>query len=372
MRRSLWFLFLIAHVCVLATAEARAARVYSVTEIPRGSFAALAGRDLNDAGHVVGAGGTTGSPGLNGVGFFWSPETGMVEVGARGSTIPMALNNHDTVVGMVNTPTGNLPFTWNPQDRTVRQLDSPNGSGVVDAYDVNDAGQLIVKTFSINSTFNSVGAVRDPDGTYRTLPALRPGDAIPRAINAGGDVVGLSLFQGFTGDRAAYWPAQGGIRRLIDPAGLRSSEALAVNACGEAAGTGTATDGGRRALFWPASGSGLDLGTLAGADEAFTEDLNNLGEVVGDSGLRSASASRRAFVWTAADGMLDLNTLLDPSGPDWTLRSATSVNNRGQILATGVLNGQPALALLTPVPEPGAIGGCVVVVVGILGRRRRR
>src|SRR6059058_199426 len=84
------------------------------------------------------------------------------------------------------------------------------------------------------------------------------------------------------------------------------------------------------------------------------DDINDPGEVVGSSGVTPGSAGSRAFVWSAADGMRDLNALLDASGEGWTLLAATRVNATGQILVTGTHGGVSASALLTPVPEPAA------------------
>ena len=47
--------------------------------------------------------------------------------------------------------------------------------------------------------------------------------------------------------------------------------------------------------------------------------------------------------------MFELQSLLDASGAGWTLTSATAINNRGQIVGTGLHNGQPRGFLMTPV-----------------------
>lgn len=49
--------------------------------------------------------------------------------------------------------------------------------------------------------------------------------------------------------------------------------------------------------------------------------------------------------------MLDLNSLLaDTTG--WELTSAIEINNLGQIIGSGLLNGEQRGFVLTPIPEP--------------------
>lgn len=76
------------------------------------------------------------------------------------------------------------------------------------------------------------------------------------------------------------------------------------------------------------------LGSLGGA--AYTEALgiNNSGQVVGTS---ETSLGARAFLWTKASGMQDLNSLI-PVTQDVLLAQAVHINNRGQILALGSIH----------------------------------
>jgi hypothetical protein len=57
--------------------------------------------------------------------------------------------------------------------------------------------------------------------------------------------------------------------------------------------------------------------------------------------------------------MIDLNNLI-AADAGWELTSAIKINNQGQIVGAGSLNGQERGFVLTPVPEPSSI-------VGILG-----
>ena len=58
--------------------------------------------------------------------------------------------------------------------------------------------------------------------------------------------------------------------------------------------------------------------------------------------------SCRAFLWQPADGVLtDLNTLIPKDSP-WYLESATSINNAGEIVGYGTINGSVHAFLATP------------------------
>jgi hypothetical protein len=48
--------------------------------------------------------------------------------------------------------------------------------------------------------------------------------------------------------------------------------------------------------------------------------------------------------------VFDVQSLLDPaSGNGWTITGVTSINNLGQIVGSGLHNGQSAAFLMTPV-----------------------
>jgi probable HAF family extracellular repeat protein len=71
--------------------------------------------------------------------------------------------------------------------------------------------------------------------------------------------------------------------------------------------------------------------------------MNDDAQVVGD-----INSSGQLVAGMFSHGALyNLNDLI-PEGSPWKLRTATSINNVGQIVGTGYLNSKPHAFLLTP------------------------
>jgi probable HAF family extracellular repeat protein len=70
-----------------------------------------------------------------------------------------------------------------------------------------------------------------------------------------------------------------------------------------------------------------------------------MGQVVGFA--YTASETPHAFLWQD-DGMIDLNESLPP-GSGWELTEARAINDSGQIVGYGIINGETHAFLLHPV-----------------------
>jgi probable HAF family extracellular repeat protein len=187
-------------------------------------------------------------------------------------------------------------------------------------------------------------------------------------VNDSGQVAGFSFRRGdrINFGRAFLSEPNGGPIHDLGTFGGTGSQANGVNEAGQVVGFADLRGGrGSHAfLSGPNGGALLDLGALGGAfSEGF--DVNDSGVVVGFSGLPGNNEDH-AFIYSAGTGIQDLNDLIDPD-LGLELEVAVDVNNRGQILAGGVLDNREATFLLTPVsgvPDSGSTGlllGCTLV-----------
>ncbi len=104
------------------------------------------------------------------------------------------------------------------------------------------------------------------------------------------------------------------------------------------------------------------LPSLPGQTVVYVHDLNNHGEVVGSS---RHEGGLRPFLYTPAGGVVDLNDLISEEDKAcWVLWSACGINDAGQIVGRGYLNGQSRAYRFTP-----AVDGAPAVVenLGTLG-----
>jgi len=101
-------------------------------------------------------------------------------------------------------------------------------------------------------------------------------------------------------------------------------------------------------MFWVeiASPRLIDIGTLGGrSSEALS--VNSLCHIVGISNI-DISTETSAFVYTPAKGMRDLNYLIDPT-LEWKIDKAYDIDDKGIIMAEGIVDGEKHVCRLIPV-----------------------
>ncbi len=253
----------------------------------------------------------------------------------------------DKTYSFVSYNTGDTKFavgSWNDFTFELQSALGVEGSDVLadlttsSAAGVNDAGQI---AGAMNGFTENVFDLIDPELT------------------------GMA----FQYSRAYLWsPDDGKVDLGVlggDPA-LADSGAEAINEAGDVVGWSETAEGFIRAFLWrPYApnvnlGSLSDIGTLPGFKASWAYGLNDGGsdlQVVGYSSDWAGDTDdeywgSRAFVYDVTAGMRDLNTLIPTN---FFLIEARAVNDRGQIAAIGLEQGQNTglrAILLTPNPCP--------------------
>lgn len=190
--------------------------------------------EMNNQDQVVGRFGT--GSGLHA--FVWSALGGMVDLGTLGGSgsVAYGLNDAGEVVGMA-MDAEDMPrmFRWTPNTGMVDL-----GATMGIAYDLNEVGQIV----AFGSTPAGYGTVIYQNGTFQRLPTP---NFTPRRINNAGVVIGtISL------TTPMVWDAVHGTRRMnniIDPAtnpGIVVRELCDINDRGDIVGYGIKTSDGTR------------------------------------------------------------------------------------------------------------------------------
>jgi probable HAF family extracellular repeat protein len=349
----------LAMIMLWATTQAQSQpATYTITDLgtlPGGSYSV--GRAINSTGQVVGR---TDDMGGNDHAFSWlnGVMTDLGTLPGGTSSEAWAVNASGQIAGESDDDSGlSHPVLW--QNGVIIDLGIPTGVNVAHANGINGNNQVVgYGDGGVQHAFLwQGGSVID----LGTLPGSN--GAAAWAINDSGQVVGESR-------HAFLW--QGGVMTDLGTlAGSNRSSALSINNSGQVVGTYYLDIGPQRAFLWQ-NGVMTDLGTLPdnglnSARNTLANSINASGQIVGFSEFSTLLATvPHAVIWDG--GMLkDLNTLI-PSDSGWILHGASAINDAGQIIGEGNVNGQSHAFLLTPqVQNPSQAISGVISQVAALG-----
>jgi probable HAF family extracellular repeat protein len=300
------------------------AQTYTISDLGTLRNGSARVHDLNSLGQVVGA---SGYPhGANTHAFFWDSKGGIRDIGTlKGGDYSAAysINDSGQVVGTSNTDRQINGFLWTQQGG-LQALSPLPGNTASGAYAINSTGEI--------AGFSGTHAVVWNGSSIKDLGTLGGSWSEAHDINSTGQVVGVSDTS--SGPHAFFSPDETTLKDLGTLPGDTSSRANHINDQGLVVG---ASEGfsGVRAFVWSSQAGMTDIGTLQGGHYAEAFGVNNLGQVVGESG---SSLGTRAFLWTKSGSMVDLNDLVPALPPGMLLTGAFAINDKGQIVAFGVIN----------------------------------
>ena len=182
-------------------------------------------------------------------------------------------------------------------------------------------------------------------------------------INDAGTVVGVAQTSRTIGNRGFVAAATSMTALPILPGGDPEgpSGAMAINNAGQIVGISPVSGGGIHAVLWSSSLVPQDLGTLGGLLSAAI-DINDAGQVIGSSFL-PGDVTLHYFLWSAAGGMVDLNTVISPA-----LNSVVEINTSGQIIGSYFSTSGLHAFLYTPgsgLRDLGTLGGLESTPTGL-------
>lgn len=168
-------------------------------------------------------------------------------------------------------------------------------------------------------------------GAMVPLGTLNVMSSTARAINSHGDV--LISVSTPTGQKVILWK-----NRV--PLDLGEGEGRALNDRDQIVGFVNS-----QATLWQ-NHKRITLASFYPESQSIASGINNAGQIIGYAVPTRGAANAHATLWQ--DGRVyDLNTLIDPNS-GWELQGAEAINNRGQIVGSGTLQGKPRYFVLTP------------------------
>ncbi len=331
-------------------------------------------------------------------------------------SLAFGLNDVGQVVGDSRLDrTGNVgqsrPVVWD-YSGTSHELWSEQADGASLAG-INNAGWIVgrygsgsgIPTPGPGVPFGR-GFVWDSMNGLRDLGLSSVGNSEAAAINSSGQVVGTSeiletiIIDGVPNTsffpHAFIWDETNGIRDIGNLGGF-GGFANAINQHGQVVGYSDTQEGHERAFIWDENGGMQEIPTLAGGDTR-ARAINNIGLVAGFEfgvggfvwsntfGIQPTPGLGNPYgindqgqvvgggglIWDAVNGTRNLADLIPPN-TGWELDFAFAINNAGDIVGYGVLNGQIRGFLLTPVPEPSSAALFSILVASVVfGSSRKR
>jgi probable HAF family extracellular repeat protein len=367
-----------AMLCTFSMLTVRAhanAIAYTVTDLGILGGTGSKGYGLNESGQVAGnalIGGTRYAVRWTGT----APEN----LGTLGGiySLSYGINDSGQLAGYYTTSTGvQRAVRWTGASAEILGTVGENQNR---GFGINASGQ-VAGYYSTTVTGITTGHAVVWTGTTPTTLGTLAGftASLGFGINDSGQVAGHSYNPGTNpAFRAVRWT--GTTPQALGTLGGSSSYGFGINDSGQIAGYAYVADNSTwHAVRWTGT-TAEDLGTLGGTrSEAY--GINTFGDVTGMS-FTAGNNSFDAFLYTGGI-MYDLNSLLLPGsgvtnlsvgdfGSVLSSSMGNSINDLGQIAATGTIGGKTHALRLDPVVTPEPSSAFLMLGSGALLLLRRR
>ncbi len=316
---------------------------------------------INNQGHVAG----TGYSGLESCAFhyfnkFMEDSGGLNSRGFGISSTNMVVG--DAFFGPAMEPRSHATMF---SGGVAKDLGVLKGQVYSRANGANAIGQVVGFSGSTRDSSESRAFVWTYQTGMKDIGTLGGPYAQANAINEAGFITGTAqTWAMFVTTHAFLYQAAatGGKMQDLGVLGGLSSYGMAINGYNHVVGYSTLQGNSERTHAFLHDGKRMiDLGTLGAkgtdSDVSVALGVNKLDQVVGYSYLPTVGEmplQQVAFLWSR-DGygggkMVNLNKLLNATGKNYLLISATAINDNGQIAANAVdlQTGGPRAVLLTP------------------------
>lgn len=326
--------------------------LYQITDLGTLGSGHSSAVDVNNQTQIVGR----SNPATRHIGngaFLWTNgKMSDISIAGYTNSRPIRINDLGQVIIEAYGKNGKYAITyyiW--QNGSKSEVKSPDGNSITPCA-INKKDQIVGRL----GTFKGKSGFIMEKGKIRTLSAFEGMQAMPQDINDKGQIIIHRRTSTYVRSFVLY---KGQQTELIAD-GFRYNFALRINNKGEIIGVILKNDtSSEKAVLWR-DGKTILLGSLRGKGGWLRAyDINNKGQVVGNSEIKELRPYNQydtepmfpyvnhPFIWENGR-MQDLNKLI-PRNSGWTLDNANAINDKGQIVGSGVHDGQNRAYLLTPI-----------------------